>query len=136
LGESDRKAVIRDAAQQMVLARAQGRGVRTGAWQIPVSSAHEATGHILDWCRQIMSGVRRPFGIDQFDLAVACGDGRGTIESRRFLRMRAADLYGETLENALRGLALQSEQGHLLFAAALFSWGDAAHQALPERLPL
>jgi hypothetical protein len=50
--------------------------------------------------------------------------------------MSAAELYGERLEDALNGFAASSSgQGHLLFAAALFSWGEAAHQALPERLP-
>jgi hypothetical protein len=120
----------------MVRARAEGHGVRLGHWHLPNASSIHAPSHILDWCRNTLAGVRRPFGIDHFDLAVACGNGRGSVESRRFFKLKATDLYDDGIAHALSGLVARwAGEEELVFAAAIFSWGEAAHRALPERLP-
>jgi hypothetical protein len=115
----------------MAQARRTGRGVQIGSWKLPNSRAAEATERIVTWCREAAAGCRRPFGIDHFDLAVACGNGAGSVESRRFLRLRPMDLYKDDLVAELKGLGSSVNQGDLHFAVALFFWGEAAHRALP-----
>jgi hypothetical protein len=119
----------------MARARRTGSGVRTGAWHLPASRAAEATEQIVAWCREVMAGVRKPFGIDRFDLAVACGNGRGDVESLNFAWLSTTDLYRDEFAAGLRGLGVRQTGEHLQFAVALFAWGEAAHRALPERLP-
>jgi hypothetical protein len=80
-----------------------------------------------------MSMARRPWGIDQFDLAIAISAEPGRPKSLKMQRLEAGDLYHDELLARLHGF-LRSHHpagSSVLIAAALFSWGDAAHRALP-----
>ena len=133
---SKRVATFEDAARKMTQARRAGRGVQVGEWRLSARESSSAGLHVLDWCREVVANCRRPFGIDSFDLAVACRQSAASgIESHRFLRLRPPDLYSDRFAaqlTALLGVSRQ-EQSPVIIAAAIFSWGDAADKALPTR---
>lgn len=93
---------------------------------------------IVDWARHSLAGTRRPYGIDHFDLTLAFRtETDPRVRSLAFDRLRPIDLYQETFPHRLAGM-LAKELGQLKpsalrVSAALFSWGEAAHQALPSR---
>jgi hypothetical protein len=116
-------------------ARRTGRGVRLKEWHLSAHEASSAVDQVLAWCREVVSNCRRPFGIEAFDLAVACrlGGTSGGVDSHSFLRLRPVDLYTERLAKQLNAILVGSrlEESPVIIAAAIFSWGDAAHRALP-----
>jgi hypothetical protein len=91
---------------------------------------------IVAWARHALAGGRRPYGIDQFDLTLALGSGAGgRVRRLAFDRLRPMDLYQESFPERLAS-SLAREAGGLRVlsvSAALFSWGEAAHRALPNR---
>jgi hypothetical protein len=105
-----------------------------GEWRLASHESESAGAEVLDWCREVIAGCRRPFGIDAFDLAVACRRSVAhSVHSLRLLRLRPSDLYSDGLATQVAALL---QQGHIegspvIVAAAIFSWGDAAHEALP-----
>lgn len=120
----------------MLEARRTGRHVYVRDWDLPPEGAHHADS-IIEWCRHVLGQCRRPWGIDGFDLAVAVRTDEEKVVSHRFLRMRPKDLYGEDMPRQLASLflpRLADGRGPRRVAAALFSWGDAAHSALPPSM--
>jgi hypothetical protein len=135
---------MRQAVQRMVAARRAGLGMYLSEWQLTVDDA--ATGGIeslvdpiVAWCRDTIARCRRPYGIDHFDLALAFSLRDGTpVQSTQFRDLRPADLYDEDgfagrLAQFLVSKRAATTDGTavLHIAGALFSWGDAAHAALP-----
>ena len=117
-------------------ARRTGQGARLEEWRFTAHELSSACDQVLSWCREVVATCRRPFGIDAFDLAVACHrGGNGGVDSQRFLSLRPLDLYTEGLAAQLTALVAGSRQdpSPIVIAAALFSWGDAADRALPTR---
>ena len=122
----------------MTAARRAGNGAYLCEWRYPAGEATHSDEAILEsivtWCRETLGAVRRPWGIDGFDLAVAIAGEDGTPRSLSLRRLRPADLYHTETLNRLRGF-LASHRGAtpaaMSIAVALFSWGDAAHAALP-----
>jgi hypothetical protein len=128
----------------MLAARREGRGLYLRDWQLSAnrlgsSEADRLAGEIVDWCRTTIGSCRRPWGIDHFDLTLAVSaPGVTPAQTSSFRELRPLDLYADTrlaqqLIDCLRsrvaaGEALESE---IQVAGALFSWGDAAHAALP-----
>jgi hypothetical protein len=110
-------------------------------WQVQPGQPEEVHGlveSIISWARNTLAGCRRPYGIDHFDLTLAFrapGDKR--MRSLAFDRLRPIDLYQDWLpERLLSTIRQEVEAGRarpLAVSAALFSWGEAAHQALPNR---
>jgi hypothetical protein len=137
---------LRQVAAQIGQARRTGEGLRLQEWEhssdvLCSAGADAVIDAVLEWCRQTLSGCRRPWGIDYFDLAVAFRlDGRSQPKSLSFRRLRPTDLYGiGTLRHELAELLCQiaarspqgpSERFHI--AAALFSWGNAADAVLTQ----
>lgn len=117
-------------------ARRTGRGVRLREWRLAAHESGLAGERVLAWCREVVSNCRRPFGIEAFDLAVAyrLGDTSG-VDSHCFLRLRPMDLYTERLAKQLNTMLVGSrrQESPVIIAAAIFSWGEAAHRALPTR---
>jgi hypothetical protein len=122
----------------------RGTGLHRGEWllaaeDIDAQTAARVSDDILEWCRERMSAMRRPYGIDQMALAVACAEpGSVPLASQTFGVFRPADFYredgvAERVSAFVSGIDLSSaagfEQG-LRFAAALFSWGDVAREAV------
>jgi len=132
---------LRQTAERLAAARRAGHGLYLREWCDEQQDA-SLIEVILSWCRETLGGCRRPWGIDQFDLTLACTTPSGEPVRRLSLRrLRITDLYhGDRLAGDLRTLLFgDREQGEsddrrgvvLHVAAALFSWGDAAHAALP-----
>ena len=79
----------------------RGTGLRKNEWlidELPIDRAdiEETLERILDWCRDEISHTRRPYGIDQMALAVACAEPGGvTFASATFGIFRPVDIAGE-----------------------------------------
>ena len=125
----------------MTEARRKGLGLTTNHWSLPREEAEDATElaeKTLGWCREVLSGCRRPYGLDYFDLAIAlrCGDS-GKIEKLSLNKLRPIELYQESLPERLTALfakafARRDLHNTIHLSAGLFSWGEAVHQALPQ----
>ncbi|TAJ19267.1 MAG: hypothetical protein EPO65_07160 [Dehalococcoidia bacterium] len=94
---------------------------------------------VIEWSRVRAGEMRRPHGIDQCALALACAHpGGAPLASTTFGVFRPIDLYAdggipERVTAFLEGLSLPAlnEPGEpIRFAAALFSWGDVARATL------
>ncbi len=122
---------------------AAGTGLRKGEWLLPEDSQtpedlRETAETIVAWCREQMTGTKKPYGVDQLALAVACAVPGGTpIASATFGVFRPIDFHREDgiasrVLAFVEGLALdeQPRETPLRFAAALFSWGDVARDTI------
>lgn len=95
---------------------------------------------VAEWCRHTMAETRRPYGIDQVALALACAvPGGEPIASTTFGVFRPVEFYledgvGARLEEYLRSLSLDvlndRDEQPIRFAVALFSWGDVARETV------
>jgi len=94
---------------------------------------------IISWCRGRIAATRRPYGIDQMALAIACAEPGGVpIASTTFGVFRPVEFYEESgVEERVRTYlsdlpleALNDRTGGIRFAAALFSWGDVARDTI------
>ncbi len=117
-----------------------GTGLRQEQWlwtEGPIGSDDLASfsDAIVEWCVRTMGSLRRPYGIDQVALSVACAHpGRPPLASVTFGVFRPLDFYHDDgprqqLESFVRGLdprKLNAPPDPIRFAAALFSWGEIA----------
>jgi hypothetical protein len=94
---------------------------------------------VIEWSRVRAGESRRPHGIDQFALALACAHpGAAPIASTTFGVFRPIELYTDggipdRVRLFLEGLPLEmlNDLGEAVrFAAALFSWGDVARATI------
>ena len=94
---------------------------------------------ILAWCRERIASTRRPYGIDQMALAIACAvPGGQPLASTTFGLFRPVEFYaeagvGDRVTAYLRDLDLDQLNPHetpIRFAAALSSWGDVARETV------
>jgi hypothetical protein len=126
----------RATIEAMMAARRRGHGVYLREWRYEDAepAAETAIDSLIAWCRATHGRTRRPWGIAEFDLALAVSPSQGARpRSLRLSRLTPSDLYpGDALRAQLRRFleAEQAAAAHL--AVALFSWGDAAHAALPQ----
>lgn len=120
-----------------------GTGLRKGEWLLAGSDCTEAeieavTTALVEWCKEQMQGTRRPYGVDQLALAVACAVPEGeAIASATFGVFRPVDFYredgvSERVQQFMRELPrdVLRQQEAVRFAAALFSWGDVARDTI------
>ena len=132
---SHRRGALR---RQEGAARAAGKGVYVQEWAASDGAPRDrgaVVGDLIEWCRQTISGTRRPFGIDRFDLALAIDTAGGGPRSTRFKMVRPIELYVEDgLDLRLSSWLAGFEGSPVNVAAALFSWGDAADARLPARV--
>lgn len=122
----------------------RGTGLSRREWLLGPEALTEGTvqalaDDILEWCRERMAASRRPYGIDQIALAIACAEpGRPPLASTTFGVFRPVEFYttegvAKQVQAYLHDLpltALNDRQGSLRFAVALFSWGDVAHDTV------
>ena len=121
-----------------------GTGLRRGEWLLNESPFEEAaiervTEQMVTWCQEQIASTRRPYGIDQMALAVACAiPGGSPLASETFGVFRPQEFYVEGgVADRVAGFthALSLEELNRLtssvrFAAALFSWGDVARDTV------
>jgi hypothetical protein len=122
----------------MADARRRGRHLYIHDWSfsldLPASDAVEA---VVSWCRETLAHCRRPFGIDYFDLVLAvCEPGDRQAEKLQLEKLRIVELYDESLPSRLAKVLSRRKESRetgseVRVSAAIFSWGDAAHEALP-----
>ena len=122
----------------------RGTGLRRGEWLLddpPLDEAaiEHATNDLLEWCREQIASTRRPYGIDQMALAVACAvPGGQPIASQTFGVFRPVEFYeeggvAERVASFMRSIRVEeiNRRGTpIRFAAAMFSWGDVARETM------
>jgi hypothetical protein len=118
----------------------EGTGLSKQEWllsDLPLADTDISTlsEQIIEWCQQRMSESRRPYGIDQMALAVACAvPGGRPLASASFGVFRPVEFYTEggvadRLGHFMRSVHIEDlnrRATSVRFAAALFSWGDIA----------
>ena len=94
---------------------------------------------LVEWCPGRIAATRRPYGIDQMALAIACAEPGGQpLASTTFGVFRPIEFYeADGVEQQVRaylaGLPLDElnrRTGGIQFAAALFSWGDVTRDTI------
>ncbi len=122
----------------------RGTGLSRREWLLgaePLTQAvmQQLGDEMVEWCRERMAASRRPYGIDQMALAVACAQPGGEpLASTTFGVFRPVEFYTQDgiaarLAEYLDGLPLPDlnrRDGPIRFAAALFSWGDVARDTV------
>ncbi|MEI6137064.1 MAG: hypothetical protein WCQ48_06575 [Chloroflexota bacterium] len=122
----------------------RGTGLSKQEWllgdaPLRASDIEELADQLIIWCRNRIAATRRPYGIDQVALAIACAEPGGQpLASTTFGVFRPIEFYEESgVEERVRaylaGLSLidlNRRSGGIRFAAALFSWGDIARDTI------
>ena len=117
-----------------------GIGLHREQWlieEMPLGepSLRSLAAKIAGWCQETIAGTRRPHGVDQLALAVACAHPGGeALAAASFGLFRPADYYradgvADELSRFVIGLTgadFANDTEPVRFAAALFSWGDLA----------
>ncbi len=106
----------------------EGVGVHEHSWPTPEGSAEG----LLVWVRDVMASMRRPNGIDQVALALACRDVQGTVRRSSTLGVvPPGAFYGGPAEEGLRAFVRELEAlppaDHVKVSAALVCLGDLAY---------
>lgn len=131
-----RRFHARSAALRLANLRRRGTGVYSEEWLLG-PEPRDITSEIITWCRDTLAGSRRPWGLADFELAVAFG-GLAGPETLRLPRTAPADLYRDDspLVTRLHAFLERAEsvaaQGPITVAAALRAWGELAHAALAD----
>ncbi len=121
----------RPLSDRVARARNEGVGVYLGEWAVDADEAGEFVADaVLTWCRETLGKTRRPWGIAQFDIALAGAGAYGARQTISLLGLAPGDLYpgDSVLAEIHRFLAGHDPVSHV--AVALFSWGDATDAAL------
>jgi hypothetical protein len=122
----------------------QGTGLSKGEWLLVEppfddSSVDRLAGEMIEWCQHRIAESRRPYGIDQMALAVACAvPGGKALASASFGVFRPIEFYAEggvaeRLGHFLHSVNLEDlnrRETGVRFAAAIFSWGDVARDTI------
>lgn len=115
----------------------QGVGVHETTWAMSAGdepgASDEIVQQILDWVRESMSMMRRPYGIDHVALALACRDRSGNVLSSSSLGViRPGSFYGDEGRNRiaafLSDVRFVGERAPAQIAVALLSLGDIAFE--------
>lgn len=133
----------RSAAQRRIEdAIRRGVGVTEFSWDAPTpgddDSRRSVIDSILDSVREAMGAMRRPYGIDQVALALACRDPQGRILCTNTLGIiRPSSFYGGDAEARIAAFLDDVEAVPAAHRAtidgALLSVGDLAFElAVPQ----
>jgi hypothetical protein len=135
-----RAGVLRRSARKIAEARRRRQNLHVGDWRFSHDTQpHQAVDAVIGWCREVLASCPRPFGIDYFDFALALSHaGRDNVGSVSLQRLSPVSLYGEALHDQLSRLFDSHRDGRtpaqpVYVSAAIFSWGEAAHESLPAR---
>jgi hypothetical protein len=115
----------------------RGVGVRESAWPIPGALLEreraDLAATILEWVRESMAGMRRPYGVDHVALAIACRDADGRLQCSRTLGViRPGAFYSDDGPARIRAFLDDLESvpagRRADIAAALLRVGDLAYE--------
>ena len=139
--KSRRDEIVTKTSRGIAAARRRGHNTYYGDWHFGMEAdAPSVTSSVIGWCRETLASCRRPFGIDYFDLAVTVDGADGRPGRLSLQELRPGVLYATSLEERLADFlekclsACREGSRPLRVSTALFSWGDAAHEALPATL--
>ncbi len=132
------KVDVAAVMRQIAHSRRRGHGIRYQDWHLELPAAHDMSALVdsmLSWCKITLGNCRRPYGIDLFDLIVAYRvEEDARTQSFRLDKLKPMALYEDSLPATLAhrlSQAVTPWSTKLYISAAVFSWGDAAHEALP-----
>jgi hypothetical protein len=122
----------------------RGTGLSKSEWLLDTVPVHDSdidqlNDDMVGWCQERIAESRRPYGIDQMALAVACAvPGGRPLASASFGVFRPIEFYADggvadRLNHFLHSIHLDDlnrRQTGVRFAAALFSWGDIARETV------
>jgi len=113
-----------------------GVGVRESSWPLPGRTepgSDVLIEDIVDWARDTMSAMRRPYGIDHIAFALACKDAKGHVVCSSALGvMRPSVFYSDEGSDRVAAFladvrfADPGEDAQIV--GALLSLGDVAYE--------
>ena len=125
---------LRRAVQQ---ALESGVGIYHTAWRVEPAGGDAIAGELLDWCRQTLSEMHRPYGVDSVSLALAVlAEGGGPLASANFAVLHPGDFYTGAIESEARETIHRWAEEHFFdkpdsrLSVVLFSWGDLTQALL------
>jgi hypothetical protein len=141
------RPLIRRLRQQSMDSRVRealeaGIGLYHNRWELPEEDEgglrpEDASGVALEWCRQTMARMRRPYGLDYVTLALALLDrDNQEIARMSFGVLRPSDFYNEgaVVERIEEVVGVWRAEGHFqpasCLSAVMFSWGDITRELL------
>lgn len=116
-----------------------GVGLYHTTWRLddePQRSTEATAAELIEWCRDILGRIHRPYGLDQVTLALAVlGGDNQLIASANYGVLRPIDFYaaGPAETQILHTLRQWAENDTLAcgrLSAVLFSWGDLTRELL------
>lgn len=120
-----------------------GVGLYHTTWHIEAGTEAEVSerlaAELTAWCRDALSRMQRPYGLDNVTLAVAAlAEDDRQVASTSYGLLRPTDFYGSgpveaQIQTTLRCWAdeqLFVRNGGVRLSAVLFSWGDLTRELL------
>ena len=120
-----------------------GVGLYHASWDIESAMTASASSDLAEeltaWCRDILSQMNRPYGLDYVTLALAVlGEKEGQVASTNYGVLRPQDFYGQGPAETQIHTTLSHWTDTEIFArsrggrlsAVLFSWGDLTRELL------
>lgn len=120
-----------------------GIGLYHTAWRIEAgagaATSEQLGAELVAWCRDVLSRMHRPYGLDYVSLAVAAvGEDERRLASTNYGMLRPADFYGPGPVEAQTQATLRrwaddhvfDRNGSGRLSAVLFSWGDLTRELL------
>lgn len=109
-----------------------GVGLREHSWLAPASSFDGLETAISAWLRQVVAEMRRPYGIDQVVVALACRDSSGrTLCTNSFGVVRPSVFYTDEGPDRLRSFfsdaTVVADRDAREIVVALLSLGEIAY---------
>lgn len=125
------------ATRRLTRAVRQGIGIQEQSWAMPpagdADAADSAIADIVDWAREAVSTMRRPYGLDHVAVAFACRDSDGRVLCSNALGVvRPGMFYSDEGETRVRDFLADAwhtrpAEGAQIVGAIL-SLGEVAHE--------
>ena len=114
-----------------------GVGLYHASWPMETSANDSLADELIAWCRQSLSTMHRPYGVDSVSLAIAAIDEqKRPLASANFAVLRPTEFYTGPLEAQARDTVRHWSDQHLFeqpgtkLSVVLFSWGDLTQELL------
>jgi hypothetical protein len=113
-----------------------GVGLYRMSWPAGDLGGVNLADDVLAWCRDVLSTMHRPYGVDSVSLALVAHDQhQQPLASSQFAMLQPMDFYGMGPAEAEARGKLQSWLREGIFShsgvrlsAVLFSWGDLTQE--------
>ena len=113
-----------------------GVGLYRMSWPAGELGGVNLSDDVLAWCRDVLSTMHRPYGVDSVSLALVAHDQhQQPLASSQFAMLHPIDFYAMGQAEAEARGALRSwlragifAQSGVRLSAVLFSWGDLTQE--------